>query len=406
MFQHSSKTMKIRRGYRYELDPNNKQRTLLVKHVGCARFAYNWGLEQRIKSLEEETGKDRFTNYFEQHLELNRLKKTNFSWMYQVSKCAPQEALRDLDKAFANFWRGKKNGIKIGFPKFKKKGQKDSFRLYGTIRVYQKATQLPRLGLLRLKEEPRINGRILSVTVSRQAERWFVSFTVEQELPLPVPIQGPGIGVDLGISSLATLSNGTSFENPRALSSKIRKLRRLSRQVSRKPKGSHNRRKAVIRLRRLHWRISNIRRDAIHKLTTYLAKNHGQIVVENLRIESMMKNRWLSRAIADVSFYELRRQLNYKTKWYGSELILAPRFFPSSKRCSKCGHIKDTLPLSERVFCCEMCGFELDRDLNAARNLIWVAASWAETENACLETGGYRSTVGQCPSMKQELNTN
>ncbi|MFX1299457.1 MAG: RNA-guided endonuclease InsQ/TnpB family protein [Promethearchaeota archaeon] len=398
--------MKIHRGYRYELNPNNQQRSLLAKHVGCARFAYNWGLEQRIKSFLTKTGKDRFTNYFKQHQELIRLKKTDFSWMYEVSKCAPQEALRDLDKAFSNFYRGRKNGIKIGFPKFKKKGRKDNFRLTGTIRIHKKATKLPRLGLLRLKEEPQIYGRILSATVSRKADRWFISFTVEQEISLPAPIQGPRIAVDLGISSFATLSNGTSFENPRAMSTKLRKMKRLSRQVSRKQKGSHNRRKAVIRFGRLHWRISNIRFDAIHKLTTYLAKNHSQIVVEDLRIESMMKNKLLSRAIADMGFYEFRRQIKYKTKWYGSKLILSPRFFPSSKRCSKCGHIKDTLSLSERVFRCEMCGFELNRDLNSARNLLWVAASWAETKNACLEVGGYRSLVGQCPSMKQELNTN
>jgi putative transposase len=373
---------------------------LLAKHAGCARFTYNWGLEQRIKRFKSQKGKTRFTNTIEQHRELVRLKKTDFPWMYEVSKCAPQEALRDLDKAFASFWRGRKKN-QIGFPKFKKKGRNDSFRLYGSIRVFEKTVQLPRLGRLRLKEEPQIQGRILSATVSRKADRWFVSFCTEEEEIIPSLVTGPRIGVDLGITSLATLSDGTVFDNPRALPRMLRKLRRLSRQLSRKEKGSNNRRKAILRLARLHWHISNIRLDRIHKVTSYLAKNHSQIVIEDLYIKGMMKNKRISRAIADVGLSELRRQLKYKTKWYGSKLIIVHRFFPSSKRCSQCGKTKVGLSLSERIFTCDSCGLHLNRDLNAARNL--VAASWGETENACLETGGY-SPSGQCPSMKQELN--
>jgi putative transposase len=371
------------------LKPNNQQRTLLAKHAGCARFAFNWGLEKRIKQFHAREGKERFTNMVEQHRELVRLKKTEFAWMYEVSKCAPQQALRDLDKAFTNFLRGRKNGTKIGFPKFKKKGHHDSFRLEGSIRMLDKAVRLPRLGRLRLKEALQIQGRILSATVSRKANRWFISFIVEQKKLKPPPVIGPRIGVDLGIVSLATLSDGTVFANPRALSSRFRKLRRLSRQVSRKQKGSKNRRKAVIRLARLYWRISNIRKDTLHKVTTYLAKNHSQIVIEDLGVKGMMKNKRLRRVIADLGMFEFRRQLKYKTKWYGSEIILAPRFFASSKLCSRCGHTKDKFSLSKRVFICESCGLQLDRDINAANNL--VAASWAETENACPEAGGCRS---------------
>ncbi len=397
--------MLVLRGYRYELDPNNRQRTLLVKHAGCARFVYNWGLEERIKRFNSEKGKDRFTNYFRQHRELNRRKRYHYPWMYEVSKCAPQEALRDLHKAFANFWRGRKKGKKVGFPKFKKKGRHDSFKLLGTIRLFEKSVQLPRLGQLRLKEKSNVSGRILSATISRKADRWFISFTVEQERPEPLLIKGPKVGVDLGIKSLATLSCGTVFENPRPLPRKMRKLRRISRQISRKQKGSRNRQKAVIRLSRLHWRISNIRIDCLHKLTTYLAKNHSQIVVEDLNVQGMVKNKFLSQALSDVSFSEIRRQLEYKTKWYGSKLIFAPRFFPSSKRCSQCGNIKSKLALSTRLFSCEHCGLVIDRDLNASLNLELVAASWSETQNACLETGGCRLITGQCPSMMQEPNT-
>ncbi|MFX1540471.1 MAG: RNA-guided endonuclease InsQ/TnpB family protein [Promethearchaeota archaeon] len=401
--QATQETMKILRGYRYELKPNNRQRTLLAKHAGCARFTYNWGLEQRIKRFHSQEGKDRFTNAEEQHRELVHQKRIEFPWMYEVSKCAPQEALRDLDKAFANFWRRRKKNLEVGFPKFKKKGQNDSFRLYGSIRLFEKAVQLPRLGRLRLKEVTNVRGRILSATVSRKADRWFVSFNVEQEHFTKPRIIGSKIGVDVGITSLATLSDGIMFDNPQGLPRKLRKLRRLSRQVSRKQKRSRNRQKAVIKLARLHWRISNVRKDALHKLTTYLAKNHSHIVIEDLCVKGLMKNQQLNRAIADVSFYEIRRQLEYKTKWYGSELIIAPRYFPSSKLCSRCGQTKDNLSLSERVFICESCGWQIDRDLNAAINL--VAASWAETENACLEVGGCRPTTGRCPSMMQELNT-
>jgi putative transposase len=395
--------MLILKAYHIELDPNNHQRTQMKKHAGCARFAFNWGLAERIRRHKTKTGNERFTNYVEQQRELNRLKLSKFPWMYEVSKCAPQTALQDLEKAFQNFYRGLKSAKKIGFPKFKKKGCRDSFRLTGIIKVIGRVIQLPRLGKVRLKETPNLVGRIINATVSRKADRWFVSICVEQELTEPAPIHGPKIGVDLGLHSLATLSDGTEYRNPSALASKIRKIKRLSRQVSRKRKGSQNRRKAVIRLAKLYWRISNVRKDVLHKLTSYLAKNHSQIMIEDLCVEGLIQNKSLSRAIADVGFYEFRRQLEYKTRWYGSKLVLAPRFFPSSKRCSRCGFTKDKFPLSTREFQCESCGLELERDLNAAINL--VAASWAETENACLEVGGYRSLRDQCPSMKQEPNT-
>lgn len=384
-----SQTITIFRGYRYELKPNNRQRTLLEKHAGCARFTYNWGLEHRIKRYQSKQGKERFISAFEQHAILVQKKRTDFPWMYEVSKCAPQEALRDLDQAFKKFRRGRKKGTKIGFPKFKKKGEHDSFRLYGSIRVFEKKVQLPRLGRIRVKEAPQIHGRILSATVSRKANRWFVSLNVEQVIPKSVSNTDRKIGVDLGIRNLATLSDGKVFHNPRALQRKLQKLRRLSRQVSRKQKESRNRQKAILKLARIHWRISNIRKDSLHKLTTFLAKNHSQIVIEDLHVKNLFKNRQLSRAVGDVGFFEFRRQLDYKSKWYGSEVLYAPRFYPSTKMCSSCGQVKDVVSLSEREFVCEACGLQLDRDLNAAKNI--VAAGWAEKQNACLETGGYRS---------------
>ncbi|MGY5862480.1 MAG: RNA-guided endonuclease TnpB family protein [Candidatus Thorarchaeota archaeon] len=377
--------MLIARAFKYELDPNNQQRTKLSQNAGCARFAYNWGLQQRIALYRQNQDKDRYTSAIAQHRELNRLKRTDFPWMYETSKCAPQEALRDLERAFRNFYRGLKSGKRVGFPRFKKRGVHDSFRLTGTIRFVGRLIQLPRLGRIRLKEkrEGYFKGRILSATVIRRADRWYVSVTIEMELDSHEPPGGGPVGVDLGVKTLATLSDGTSYSNPRALEKKLRKLRRLSKSLSRKKRGSKNRERARLGLARLHLRVFNIRQDTLHKITTYLAKNHSQIVIEDLCVSGLLKNRKLSRVIADVGFYEFRRQLEYKCEWYGSELVVAPRFYPSSKRCSICGNIKKDLTLSDRVYVCAECGLEMDRDLNAACNL--VAASWTETKNACGE---------------------
>ena len=228
--------MLVHKAYKYELDPNNQQRTSLLQHVGIARFAFNWGLDQRIKLYKNNQGNDRFTDPMKQHKLLNSLKKTQFPWMYECSKCAPQEALRDLGRAFKNFQRGLKNGKRVGFPKFKNKGKHDSFRLTEIIRFEGRKIQLPRLGKIRIKEKRKqyCKGRILSVTMRRRANRWFVSVSVEEDFKEPKPIVGYAVGVDLGIKTLATLSDGTTFANPRALGREIKKLRKLSKSLSRK----------------------------------------------------------------------------------------------------------------------------------------------------------------------------
>ena len=376
--------MLVRKAYRYELDPNNVQRSLLLQHSGLARFVYNWGLEQQIIQYKNNQGNARFTDAMKQHKLLTSLKKIQFAWMYECSKCAPQEALRDLDRAFKNFYRGLKTGEKIGFPKFKKRGVHDSFRLNGAIRFEGRKIRLPRIGKVRIKEKRKKyhEGRILSVTLRRRADRWFVSVTVEEEVSDPEPILKPSVGVDLGIKTLATLSNNQTFSNPQALGRRLKKLRKMSKNLSRKQLGSKNRKKARQELAKLYLKIFNIRQDALHKLTTYLAKSHGMIVIENLGISGLM-NRRIARAMSDVGFYEFRRQLEYKCKWYGSQLVVAPRTYPSSKLCSSCGHLKTELSLAEREFVCEACGIRIDRDLNAALNLVTV--SLPETQTACGE---------------------
>ena len=398
--------MLVHKAYRYELDPNNRQRTSLHEHAGVARFAYNWGLEQRIALFKEKHGNERLTNAIHQHKSLNALKRTQFPWMYECSKCAPQEALRDLNRAFQYFYRGIKQGRRVGFPRFKRKGVKDSFRLTGTIKFKGRKIQLPRIGTIRIKEQKQsyYKGRILSVTVRRRADRWFVSVTVEEDISDPFLIRGPTVGVDLGIKTLATLSDGTTFSNPQALGSRLEKLRKLSKSVSRKKKGSRNREKARLRLAKMYLKAFNIRQDTLHKLTTYLAKSHSRIVIEDLGVSGMMKNQRLARAIADVGWYEFRRHLEYKCQWYGSRLHVVKRTFPSSKRCSGCGHKKKELSLSEREYECEECGLKIDRDLNAALNLVTV--SLPETLTACGEDVRRSDSFGMTAqtSVKQEPN--
>jgi putative transposase len=298
--------------------------------------------------------------------------------MYAVSKCAPQEALHNLDQAFAHFFRqvqekkaGKK--VKVGFPRFKsKKHGLGSFRLTGAIRLFADAIQLPRLGLLRLKERgylPCSGVHILNATVSERAGCWFVSVQVETEMPEPQPAEKPVAGIDLGIARLATVSDGTGIENPRALKSSLRQIKRLQGTVSRRKPGSANRRKAAAKLAKAHLRVANIRKDALHQATSLLTKTKSAIVLEDLNVSGMMKNHPLAQAIADVGFYEFRRQLTYKGEWYGCQVFLADRYYPSTKRCSNCGNIKAGMDLGERVYECEVCGLIVDRDLNAALNL-------------------------------------
>ena len=361
------------RAYKTELKLNNKEKSLCYKHVNVARFTWNWGLGRRIEEYQE-TGKS--SNAIKQHKELNILKKTEFPWMYDVSKCAPQESLRDLDKAYYNFFKGTAK-----FPKFKKKSKsKTSFRLTGTIKIFNNSIQLPRLGTLRLKENDYIpiNAHILSATVSEKAEHWYVSVSVEEDIIVPIN-QGEIAGVDLGIKTMAYVSDGTKFNAPKPLKRYERKLKRGQQHLSRTKKGSENKKKAIITVQQIHKRISDIRINAIHKITTNLTKTKSIIVLEDLNVSGMMKNHCLSKAISDIGLYEFRRQSEYKSQLYGSSIIFADRFYPSSKRCSSCGHIKQDLTLRDRIFICPSCGNTIDRDYNASLNLKQVAVSSPDT---------------------------
>ena len=366
----------MRHAFRFELDPNRAQRVVLAKSVGASRYVYNWGLAESRRQYEL-TGKR--ASLGELKAQLVQLKKSEAPWLYEVSAHIGQSALKDLNTAFDRFFKSvTSEGPKAGFPRFKRKGRHDSARLY-EVTLEERHIRLPNVGRVRLKETRTARGfagRIVSATIRRRADRWFVSLCVEreQEIPSSKRVRRPEdvVGVDLGLIAAAVINDGSgsqTVEPRRALRSDLRKLGRLDRRVARKQKASRNRQKAKLRRARLHYRISCRRQDYLHQLSSSLAKTKSVIVVEDLHVRGMQRNRHLAVSIGDAAFGELRRQLTYKCKWYGSTLIVADRFFPSSKLCSGCGTINGALALGDRVYSCDRCGLVLDRDANAAINL-------------------------------------
>ncbi|HEV2460116.1 MAG TPA: RNA-guided endonuclease TnpB family protein [Ktedonobacterales bacterium] len=403
----------IQRAYKTGLDLNDMQVTACRQHAGAARWAYNWGLARK-QDAYKATGKS--PSAIDLHRELNALKRTDVPWMYAVSKCAPQEALRNLDAAFAQFFRrcqlkkeGKFQG-KLGYPQRKTRKQGlGSFRLTGSIRVFPDAIHLPRLGRLRLKERgylPTSGVHVLSATVSEHGGHWYVSVLVKQEQVVPANT-GPVAAVDLGLKRLATLSDGGIEENPRHLQQRLRKLKRLHRVVTRKQKGSRNRKKAARRLGAQYRTVAHQHAETLHQLTSRLAKTKAVIVVEDLNVSGLLNNHHLAQAIGDVGWREFRRQLAYKAAWYGCRVIVADRWFASSKTCSGCGGVDANLTLADRTFQCQSCGLVIDRDLNAAKNLEKLADSSADSLNACGEGSSGLGNVAQVklPSGKQEPDT-
>ena len=356
-------------GFKTELKVNKTQRILLAKHAGVARHAWNWGVSLTKKILdnnrENPEEKIRFPTAIDLHKWLVALVKPEYPWYYHVSKCAPQYALRHLRQAWDDcFSKSKKP------PRFKKKGKSDSFTLDGSITVEHRRIKVPRIGWLKTYERLPSQVDPKSVTISKRAERWFISWKIEVSLKKVAPKEKQ-IACDLGLLRFATLSTGKEIHSPRPYKQLEKKLAKLQWRNRRKVIGSANWKRAQAAIARLHYRISCIRADFIHKLTTYLAKNHSRCVIENLNVKGLIKNRLLSKAIADSGWGEFRRQLKYKTELYGSELVIADRFFPSSKLCPKCGHKKDKLPLNVRVYECDNCHeWKADRDYTAAVNLL------------------------------------
>ncbi len=389
--------LQVRRGYKTELDPNLAQCALLRKHAGAARWAYNWGLSTSLDAIR--AGR-RPPSAMALHRELNARKRLDLAWLYEVSKCAPQEALRNLQRAFRSSQPRRRGGAQRA-PRFKKRRVGcGSFRLTGTIRVSDRSIVLPRLGDLRLKETGYLptEAHVLSATVSERGGRWYVSVQVVESRTV-VTNRGPAVGVDLGITHLVAVSDGRLVRSAGTPERERRRLRTLQRDLSRKLRGSRNRMKAAAYLARVSRRITNRRVDVLHKITTELTKTKSLIVIEDLNVTGMMRNHCIARALGEAAFFEFRRQLQYKAKWYGSEVALAPRFFASSRICSGCGAQKSEISLRVRVFECVVCGTTADRDVNAARNLLDVVLSSRNTKNA----GG--GALGRGPGSAHEAGT-
>jgi putative transposase len=390
----------VKTAYRFALAPSPAQEHALRSHAGAARLAWNWGL---ARCKERYAAERKWYSAADLHKLWNTAKKNDpdLAWWAENSKCAYQEAFRNLERALADFVKsknGQRKGKKLGFPRRKKKGKaRDSFRFgAGVMRCAGDTVTLPRLGTLRTCEDTgalasRVAGgtaRVLSATVSRTAQRWFVSFTVEEDRHVPESHARPGtaIGVDLGVKTLLTGIDDQgkliTVQGPKPLRASLRRLRRASRACSRKQRGSNRRRKAAARLGRVHARVASVRADALHKATSGLAARYETVVVEDLNVTGMISNKKLARAVSDQGFGSVRRMLAYKTTRHGGTLLVADRWYPSSKTCSNCGSVKAKLTLKDRTFACDACGHVEDRDVNAARNLLSLAASGAERLNA------------------------
>ena len=391
--------------HKIQLDPNNKQAGYFARAAGVSRFAYNWALAEWQRQYEAGASPSEISL----RKQLNSIKREQFPWMYEVTKSAPQQAIKNLGVAFDRFF--KKQG---GYPRFKKKGVHDSFRADNgptrkgdhAVQVKGKRIKLAKIGWVKMRESIRFQGQIKSVTINKQAGRWFAAIHIDTE-DLPHQRKNQAgvatvVGVDLGIHDLAVLSTGEHIEGPKAYQKALKRIRFLNKELARRQKGAKNWVKTRQKLAKAHYRVACLRKDALHKLTTKLVLNNTIIGIEDLNVSGMLKNRQLSRAIADQSFGEFRRQLIYKADWYDSALVVYPRFRPSSKMCCQCGQ-RHEMPLSKRMIDCP-CGNKMDRDLNAAINI----RNYAVSTTVC---GGDRAGLtdtdvlsGETMPVKQETN--
>ena len=381
--------------HKIALDPNNVQETYFRKAAGTARFVYNWALAewQRQSRERQENPTLPKPSALALRRQLNAIKRTQFPWMLEITKNAPQMAMIHLGEAFQRYFKGLADK-----PVFKKKGRHDSFSLTNDqFSIRGQRVRIPKLGWVRMQEPLRFIGRVVSGTISRIAARWYLSVSVEIPDPPIVHRQNHTVcGVDLGISAMATLSTGEKIVGPKAYATALAELQSCQRQYSRQmeaakvraglepgqaiPKGmliprSANMRKTQNRMARIHARVAQIREDFLHKLTTDLIQRFDVIVIEDLHVAGMLKNHHIARAMADMGFEEFRRQLEYKATQAGVSVIVANRWFPSSKLCSACGYKMAKMPLNIREWTCPQCQTHHDRDVNAAINLQHVAES-------------------------------
>lgn len=427
--------MQLIKSHVIKLNPTKSQKIYFEKACGIKRHSFNWALA-KWEEMRNNGEKPSATTLIKLQ---NSIKKELMPFYSEVTKNAPQYAIWDVEAAYKKYFKNLKKGeiekgknayirnrkkkaleVKehklqnFGKPNFKKKGKcVDSFTAVENNKSFKmigKKMKIPILGYVKCTEELRFSGDVNNVTIKKIADYWYAVVNVKlNENPNEMPMASENqvvVGVDLGIKQLATLSNGVIFENPKPLSKSMKSLKRSQRSLSRKEKGSLNRTKQALRVARKHKKISDIRKFASHNLTSYLVNNFDVIVIEDLNVSGMLKNKKLSKAISDVSFYEIRRQLEYKSEWNNKTLIVADRFYASSKTCSNCGDKNDNLKLSERTFKCNSCNAVIDRDLNASINLANLGST-SEIEE-CKASGELSSAFvkKQRSSKKEELENN
>lgn len=352
--------------FEYRIYPNNAQKVLLQKTFGCCRYVFNKVLAMRQKEYKQGKKSKGINHYITQ---IPTWKKTEAPWLAEVDSMALQQSLRDLDKAYKNFFR---NPGKIGFPRFKSKhNHRQSYRTNTVSILDSSHIKLPKVGVVKARISRPIEGRILSATVKQvPTGKYFVTICCA-DVPSPSISEGSIeiLGIDAGIHDIATCSNGTRLANPKNLAKSEAKLKREQRKLSRKQKGSHNRERQRIKVARVHENIANQRKDTLHKFTTSAIRESQAIAVEDLHVKGMVRNHHLAKAIADASMSEMIRQLEYKCAWYGRNFVKVDRFYPSSKTCRVCGYHYKELTLAQRSWICPECKTYLDRDLNAAINI-------------------------------------
>ena len=379
----TAKKIVIQKTFLYRLKPTSVQKTKNMQFAGARRFVYNYGLNLVKNAFDKKL---KIPSYTDIANTLPLLKKSpDTNWLKDIHSQVLQQTLKDLETALNHFFRGLKTKKKIGFPVFKKKGKNDSFRYPQGVRCDSGKIWLPKIGWVAYHDSRLLEGVIKQVTVKRQGIHWDVAIVceIEQTVIMAPIIAEKTIGIDLGLSHFASISDGSVIENPSFLKKELRKLAYLQRSLSRKKKGSNNRKKSVVKVVKKHIDVYNQRKNFAHQLSHTLVKNHDVIVVEDLCIKGMVQNKHLSRAISDVGWGMFLNFLKYKCSWVGKHFLKVNRFFPSSKMCSSCG-CQQEMPLNIRMYQCKKCSIQIDRDLNASLN---IRAAGLAVLNACGGSG-------------------
>lgn len=354
----------INKTYRFRIYPNEEQKVLLNKHFGCSRFVYNYFLNERKEQYQKDKKSD---NYYTQAKTLTELKKQEETvWLKEVNSQTLQFALRSLDTAYVNFFRGNAQ-----FPKFKSKKHKNTFTVPQSGKLEDGKIILPKFkDGINVKLHREVKGEIGKMSITKTPTgKYYVSIFTEQQIE-SLPKTNKQVGIDLGLKDFVITSDGKKFKNNRYTKKYARELKKAQQHLSRKQKGSNGFEKQKLKVAKFHEKIANCRLDTLHKVSHQLVNENDLIVCEDLNVKGMLKNHRLSKHIADASWGMFVNLLQYKCDWYGKELIKVNRFYPSSKTCGNCGWINQELKLSDREWTCKSCGVKHDRDINASKNIL------------------------------------